>query len=118
MSPALAGAFASATLLGGLTISLLGSEEQKGKLLPEIAEGSLLASYALHEASGEADADGLETRVIKQGQAFTLSGHKTSVSLVEKANYFLTLAQTGPEAARTISVSHSSRPAIGACPTR
>lgn len=87
VSPPLAGAFSRIALCGGKIISELGSDAQKQKWLPGIADGSLLFTSAMDDDSEEATA-------VREGGAFRLNGSKTHVPLGKHATHILTLAGT------------------------
>ena len=60
--PTLASAFASTTFRGGQVLSSLGSSAQKEDLLPQLADGALLFSYALSEPRGKTSRAGPDVR--------------------------------------------------------
>jgi alkylation response protein AidB-like acyl-CoA dehydrogenase len=95
--PTLACAFASTTFRGGQVLGSLGSSAQKEKLLPQLATGSLLFSCALSEPDGKSSLEA-RTFAVMEGDVFVLTGTKTFVRLVEKADHLLTLAETRGDA--------------------
>ncbi len=62
--------------LGMYPILISGSEEQKQKYLPKIANGEILAAFALTEANAGSDAGGMETTAVKDGDHYILNGTK------------------------------------------
>ena len=56
--------------LGMYPILISGSEEQKQKYLPQIANGDILAAFALTEANAGSDAGGMETTAVKDGDHY------------------------------------------------
>jgi len=96
--PTLAAAFASTTFRGGQVLSSLGSSAQKKDLLPQLAAGSLLFSYALSEPRGKTSRAEAPTCAVMEGDVFVLTGTKTFVRLAEEADHLLTLARTGSDA--------------------
>ncbi len=70
--------FASAGL-GGSAILCAGSEEQKQRLLPGIADGSLIATLAVAEAHGSWDAQGIAATWRRAGDGYRLDGGKRHV---------------------------------------
>ena len=71
--------FFSTVALGANTILECGSEAQKQAMLPAIAEGAQTATLAFAEASGDWSADGIETTVTQDGDAFVIEGKKAWV---------------------------------------
>lgn len=93
--PALAGAFIASAFCGGINISNLGSEEQKRKFLPGLAQGSLLFTYGMSE--GGPDMTPEKTIAFREGGKFVLNGNKSFVRLADRADFILTLARTGQD---------------------
>jgi alkylation response protein AidB-like acyl-CoA dehydrogenase len=92
--------------LGGLPISLAGTEEQKRKYLPPLARGEKLAAYALTEAGSGSDAGGMRTRAIRRGDTYVINGSKTFITGGSVADTIVVFARTdknGNTAARNIS---------------
>jgi alkylation response protein AidB-like acyl-CoA dehydrogenase len=69
-----------------------GTEELKARLLPSLASGEQLASFAFTESGAGADFFAIESvaRVTEAG--YELKGGKTFISLAEQADVFVTLA--------------------------
>jgi alkylation response protein AidB-like acyl-CoA dehydrogenase len=65
-----------ATALGGYPILLAGTEAQKGRYLPRIAAGELLAAYSLSEPDAGSDAASLRTTAVRKGDRYILNGTK------------------------------------------
>lgn len=74
-----------------------GSEEQKQSLLPNLCNGSWLASNAMTEPSSGSDAYDLETTAKSFGEGFILNGHKNFCANAPLAHLVLTYASTNPE---------------------
>jgi alkylation response protein AidB-like acyl-CoA dehydrogenase len=96
--PTLASAFASTTFRGGQVLGSLGSSAQKEDLLPQLAVGNMLFSYALSEPKGETSRTEARTCAVMEGDVFVLTGTKTFVRLAEEADHLLALAGTGGDA--------------------
>ncbi len=72
-----------------------GSEEQKKKYLPEIAEGNLrLQAFGVTEPDSGTDTLSLKTTAIKNGDKFIISGQKVWTSRAEYSDLMLLLART------------------------
>jgi alkylation response protein AidB-like acyl-CoA dehydrogenase len=65
-------------ILGATAIVSGGSDQQKAKLLPEIASGALLVALAVDERARHAPAH-IQTRAEASGNGYTLTGSKTFV---------------------------------------
>jgi alkylation response protein AidB-like acyl-CoA dehydrogenase len=74
-----------------------GSEEQKKKYLPQMAE-SRVGAYALSEASSGSDAFALKTRAVDKGDHFELTGQKLWITNGNEAEIFVLFATVDPEA--------------------
>ncbi|MBB6015421.1 acyl-CoA dehydrogenase [Deinococcus radiopugnans ATCC 19172] len=80
-----------------------GSEEQKQWVLPRLVAGEL-ASYAATEPGGGSDVAGLQTRAVRDGDEYVLSGSKTWISNANLASFFVVFARTGEGGSRGLSV--------------
>ena len=70
--------FSAHTGIGTLPLVWYGTEAQKRKYLPKIADGSIVAAYALSESSSGSDAVNAKTRAVlsEDGTTYTLNGEK------------------------------------------
>jgi len=66
--------------LGGYPVMLAGSDEQKARLLPDLASGAKLSAYALTEPGAGSDPAGMETRAERHGDEYVITGSKTDPS--------------------------------------
>ncbi len=82
-----------ATGLGMDPILISGSEEQKQKYLPRIAEGTL-AAFALTEAEAGSDAGGTRTTAVLDGDAYVLNGTKQWITNGGEAEIYTVIAMT------------------------
>jgi len=89
----LPGPFLSSVVLSGLPILAAGSEEQKQKFLPAIAQGKIL-TIALTEADGSYEATSIKTKATSDKDDFIISGTKLFVPDAHIADYLLCLART------------------------
>ena len=71
--------FFSTVCLGARALLEAGTEAQKQEHLPAIAEGQLLATLAVSEASGSFEASGIEATAVRRGDDWVLSGTKRFV---------------------------------------
>ncbi len=72
-----------------------GTEAQKKKYLPGIADGSAIHTYAYTEASGRWDTDGIQMKAEKSGDGWVLNGTKLFVPDANVADYISVIAKAG-----------------------
>lgn len=82
--------------IGSTGIVRLGSEYLKQKYLPGLAEGKLLAAFALSEPEAGSDAANLKTRAEKKGDRWILNGMKHFITNGPDADLFTVIAVTDP----------------------
>jgi alkylation response protein AidB-like acyl-CoA dehydrogenase len=107
------GPFFASVILGGVAIDLGGSEAQKQRWLPGIADGSLRATLAQVEESGRWDALGIQLPAKSAGDGFTLSGTKLFVHDAHNADVLVVPVRTGGSGADGITVLLVERAAKG-----
>ena len=83
----------SANALGAFPIILYGSEEQKQKYLPSIANG-MITAFALTEANAGSDAAGIQTNAVKDGNDYILNGTKQWITNAGEAEVYTVIAMT------------------------
>jgi alkylation response protein AidB-like acyl-CoA dehydrogenase len=88
-------AFAGSAL-GALPIILGGSDEQKQRLLPDIAAGTRLAAFALTEPQAGSDASGIRTMAVRDGEDYVLNGTKIWITGGGEAEIYTVVALTNP----------------------
>lgn len=71
-----------------------GSEDIKARCLRRIATGEALAAYCLTEPNGGSDAYAMETRAVRDGDHWRLTGQKTLITLAHSADVFMVMAHT------------------------
>ena len=90
--------------LGGYPLMLGGTEEQKRRLLPDLASGRKLAAYALSEPGAGSDPAGMDTRAERHGDEYVLTGSKMWITEGGVADVITVFAKTDLNArARGIS---------------
>jgi acyl-CoA dehydrogenase len=82
----------------GWPINSFGAKELKRRILPKLASGSSLGSFAVTEPSAGSDAAAMKTTARKEGENWVLSGGKVWITNAGVAEFYLTLARTDPEA--------------------
>lgn len=92
------------TGVGSQPILHFGTDEQKQKYLPRVADGSLYTAFALSEPMAGSDAASILASAKKQNGKYVLNGQKAFVSNGEVADLFVIMAKTDPSVgARGIS---------------
>jgi alkylation response protein AidB-like acyl-CoA dehydrogenase len=86
--------------LGSLPILLGGSDEQKARLLPDLASGKKLAAFALTEPEAGSDAAAARTRAVRDGDAYVIDGGKRFITNGSVASLITVFAVTDSEAPR------------------
>ena len=77
-----------------------GTNRQKEEILPKIASGEWIASYALSEPCCGSDAAAIETRAERRGGEWVINGRKIWITQGAYADIYLVFARTGPKEAR------------------
>lgn len=93
--------------LGTLPITIGGSEEQKKRYLPPIANGDSFPppAFGLTEPGAGSDPAAIEAVAVKEGDGYVLKGRKRFISNSDVADITLVFAKTAPEkGAKGISV--------------
>lgn len=88
--------FSVQTSLVALTILKWGTEEQKQALLPKLCNGEYIGCYGLTEPEAGSDAANQQTRAIKDGNDYIISGSKTWISCGTIASHALIFATVDP----------------------
>ena len=83
-----------ATGLGMYPILISGSEEQKQKYLPDVADGTRLCAFGLTEANAGSDAGGIETTAVLDGDHYVLNGTKQWITNGGEADIYTVFALT------------------------
>lgn len=85
--------------IGSQGILMDGTPEQKACYLPRIASGDLIVSFALTEPNAGSDAASLQTRAVRDGDSYVLTGGKRYITNAPRAGAFTLMARTdGPGA--------------------
>jgi acyl-CoA dehydrogenase family member 9 len=84
--------------IGMKGIVMFGSDEQKERLLPDLAGGRKLAAFALTEPDAGSDVKAMETRAERQADgSWRLDGMKHYIGNGSKADVLVTFAATGED---------------------
>ncbi|MFE6269564.1 acyl-CoA dehydrogenase family protein [Streptomyces goshikiensis] len=79
------------------TIAAWGAEEQKRAWLPRLCSGDALGCFGLTEPGTGSDAGNLDTRAVRDGDAYLLSGSKMFITNGTWADVVLLFARTNDE---------------------
>jgi acyl-CoA dehydrogenase len=95
-SPAFRSLFGTNVGIGAHGLIMEGTEEQKQHYLPGMAEGKIIASFALTEPDAGSDAASLITKAVKDGDDYLISGTKRYITNAQRASLFTVMARTDP----------------------
>jgi len=101
--------------INGTIISKFGTDDQKKRWLPGIADGSITMAFAITEPDAGSNSHRITTTARRDGSDWILSGQKVFISGVDQAQAVLVVGRTsrsGPGAN-----SESLRPALFIVPT-
>ena len=84
----------AASALGAYPLLLFGTEAQKEKYLPRLAQGKSLAAFGLTEANAGSDAGGIMTTAVKDGSEYVLNGTKQWITNGGEAEIYSIVAMT------------------------
>jgi alkylation response protein AidB-like acyl-CoA dehydrogenase len=73
-----------------------GTDAQKKKYLPRLARGEMLGAFCLTEPQAGSDAAAIQTRAVKDGDLYKLTGTKSWVSTGGIAGLYLVFAKVDP----------------------
>ena len=91
--------------LASLPLLLAGTDEQKARLIPNLASGATLAAFALTEPEAGSDAAALRTRAVREGDGYHISGTKRFITNGSVAGLITVFAVTDPDAPRHKRIS-------------
>lgn len=83
--------------LGTMGLILSGSEELKAQVLPGLASGEVMASYALSEREAGSDAAAMRTRAKADDDDWILNGSKCWITNGGKSSWYTVMAVTDPD---------------------
>ncbi|MEO6881559.1 MAG: acyl-CoA dehydrogenase family protein [Mycobacteriaceae bacterium] len=83
--------------LGTMGLILAGSDELKALVLPSVASGEAMASYALSEREAGSDAAAMRTRARADGDDWVLDGTKAWITNAGVSKWYTVMAVTDPD---------------------
>ncbi len=81
--------------LGSGGISLFGTDEQKARWLPAVAQGRVIPAFALTELAAGSDVASIAAEARAGGNGYVLNGDKTYISNGGIADVYVVFARTG-----------------------
>jgi acyl-CoA dehydrogenase len=75
-----------------------GTDEQKRRWLPKLANGELVGAIAMSEPGAGSDLQGVRTTAKKSGNGYVLNGSKTFITNGQHANLIIVVAKTDASA--------------------
>lgn len=102
-SPAMRSTFGTNVGIGSQGLAMAGTDEQKAEWLPRIASGEIITSFALTEPGAGSDAASVDTKAVRVGDVYKLTGSKRYITNADKAQLFTVMARTGGKGARGVS---------------
>jgi butyryl-CoA dehydrogenase len=84
--------------VAGVPVWKFGSEAQKNKYLRPLSRGEILGAFCLTEPQAGSDAAGIQTRAVRDGDAYILNGTKAWVTNGGVSGMYLVFAKTDPDA--------------------
>ncbi len=83
--------------IGSQGIVMDGTEDQKNLMLPKLATGEIISSFALTEPDNGSDAAHIKTTATRDGSDFIINGTKRYITNASRAGMFTLLARTDPD---------------------
>jgi alkylation response protein AidB-like acyl-CoA dehydrogenase len=83
--------------LGTMGLLLRGAEDLKKQVLPAVASGEAMTSYALSEREAGSDAASMRTRARADGDEWVLNGAKCWISNGGRSTWYAVMAVTDPD---------------------
>lgn len=90
--------------IGAPPIAAFGSDEFKGRVLPEILSGEKISALAITEPSGGSDVADLQCTARLEGDHYVVNGSKTFITSGMRADYITTAVRTGDKGMGGISL--------------
>jgi acyl-CoA dehydrogenase len=97
VSPAFRSAFGTNVGIGSQGLVMFGTEDQKRRWLPKIASGELVTSFALTEPEAGSDSAAVQTRAVRDGDNYVITGSKRYITNANRAGLFTVMTRTDPQ---------------------
>ena len=83
-------------IFGLMPVAVFGTEEQKKRMLPPIAKGTVKSCFGVTEPNTGLNTTKLKTRAVRKGDKYVVHGQKVFISTAQEADKILLLARTTP----------------------
>jgi alkylation response protein AidB-like acyl-CoA dehydrogenase len=83
--------------LGTMPLLLAAGEDLKRQVLPPVARGEAMFSYALSEREAGSDAAAMRTRAVRDGDSWVLNGTKCWITNAGVSTHYTVMAVTAPD---------------------
>ncbi len=100
--------------INGTIIAKFGTDEQKKRWVPGIADGSITMAFAITEPDAGSNSHRITTTARRDGSDWILSGQKVWISGLDQSQYVLVVGRSFKEG---VAKSESLRPALFVVPT-
>ncbi|OTG63208.1 acyl-CoA dehydrogenase family protein [Acinetobacter silvestris] len=84
--------------IGAPPINHFASTEIKESVLTQILSGEKISALAITEPGGGSDVAALQTKAIREGDDYIITGEKTFITSGMRADYYTVAVRTGPDA--------------------
>ena len=91
------GTLAGMNSMFAMPLMHFGSEEQRERFLPILANGSVVTAIAISESQAGSDVSAMSTRAVKDGDSYVINGSKHWCSYGVDAEYIMLMARTQGE---------------------
>jgi alkylation response protein AidB-like acyl-CoA dehydrogenase len=91
-------AWGAHTILCGVPIWKLGTEDQRRRYLPKLCSGEMTGGFCLSEADSGSDAASMRTTAVRKGDRYILNGTKMWITNGPVGDVFVVTAVTTPDA--------------------
>ncbi len=80
--------------LGSFPILVAGSNEMKERFLPRVADGKMIAAFAITEPDAGSDVSAIKTTARRDGADYVIEGRKTFISNAGLADFYTVFTKT------------------------
>ncbi len=91
--------------ISGEVIAEFGSDAQRSRWLPSLADGSSKVVFAITEPDAGSNSHRISTTAVKDGDGYLISGQKYYISGVDEAEAILVVTKTGTDSAGRAKMS-------------